>query len=193
MKHTFSITIFSALMLFLAPALFAQQTYSIKNANIRIDGTSTLHAWEMTSASGNGSAKVMLNGAGRVASIQGITYTLAVNSLKSKTNGLDNNAYKAMKQSKHPNITFNCSNATATTSDGTNYTIKAPGKLTISGTTKNLELNLKGKMNADKSMTVTGAQKINMSEYGVEPPSFMFGAMKTGDAITITINSTIKQ
>jgi hypothetical protein len=35
--------------------------------------------------------------------------------------------------------------------------------------------------------------RIKMSEYNVEPPSFMFGAMKTGDEITVKFNVTLKK
>ena len=186
-------SVFTLLMMAIAPVLGAQDTYNIQNATVRMDGTSTMHAWEMTSTNGSGTAKITFNSAGQVTSISGITYTLAANTLKSKTSGLDNNAYKALKTSKYPNITFAAATATATTNDGVNYQLKVPGKLTIAGTTKNIDMVFKGKLNADKSFTVAGNKTIKMTEYGVEPPSFMFGAMKTGNEITLTINSTLRK
>jgi hypothetical protein len=34
------------------------------------------------------------------------------------------------------------------------------------------------KVNADKTITVTGTRNIGMKNYGVKPPSFMMGAVK---------------
>jgi hypothetical protein len=40
-------------------------------------------------------------------------------------------------------------------------------------------------------MSFKGSKPIKMSEYNVEPPSFMFGSVKTGNDITITIDVTL--
>jgi len=31
-------------------------------------------------------------------------------------------------------------------------------------------------------------KKIKMSDYGIDPPSFMFGTVKTGDEMTVSFN-----
>jgi hypothetical protein len=43
-------------------------------------------------------------------------------------------------------------------------------------------------VNPDKTITITGAQKIKMSEFGVKPPTFMLGALKVGDVVTVEYN-----
>ena len=35
-----------------------------------------------------------------------------------------------------------------------------------------------------------GAQQVKMTDYGVDPPTALFGVLKTGDAITISFNTT---
>lgn len=45
-------------------------------------------------------------------------------------------------------------------------------------------------VNKDGSITFKGTYKLKMADYGVEPPSFMFGAMSTGDAITLDFDVT---
>ena len=48
-------------------------------------------------------------------------------------------------------------------------------------------------MAEDSTITCTGTYNLTMTDYGVEPPSFMFGAMKTGDALTFEYNVVYKK
>ena len=40
-------------------------------------------------------------------------------------------------------------------------------------------------VNKDSTISCSCSKKLRMSDYEVEPPSFMLGAMKTGDDITL--------
>jgi polyisoprenoid-binding protein YceI len=101
---------------------------------------------------------------------------------------MDNNTYKALNVDKNPNITYVLSSATVTPVDGNTYTIKTTGKLTIAGSTRETDVVATGKMNADKSISVTGSKKFKMTDYGIKPPTAMLGTIKTGDDITISYN-----
>jgi hypothetical protein len=48
-------------------------------------------------------------------------------------------------------------------------------------------------MNADKSITVTGKEKIKLSDWQIKAPSFMFGAMKVGNEVTVNFNLRFNQ
>ena len=39
----------------------------------------------------------------------------------------------------------------------------------------------------------SGSQKIKMTDYGVTPPKALFGALVTGDDITISFSTTFSQ
>jgi len=62
----------------------------------------------------------------------------------------------------------------------------------MAGATKPLDFAATGKMNADKSFTVSGSKAIDMTAWGIKPPSFMMGAMKTGKDVTLKFNATFK-
>ena len=124
--------------------------------------------------------------------LSSLNFTIPVNSLKSGKGMMDKNTYKAMKASDHKNITFALTSGTVTPVDATTYTVKAIGKLTIAGTTKETDLVATAKFNAaDKSFTVSGAKKMKMTEYNVTPPTVMLGTIKTGNDITINYQSKI--
>ena len=83
--------------------------------------------------------------------------------------------------------------STITPIDATTYQFKGTGYLTVAGTKKLTDLAATIKYNAaEKSFTSTGVKAMKMTEYNMEPPSFAFGAMKTGDEVKISFNLKIK-
>jgi polyisoprenoid-binding protein YceI len=80
------------------------------------------------------------------------------------------------------------SSAVVTPQANNQYLVKAIGSLTISGVTKPVTLVVNGVVNPDKTITITSSQKIKMSEFRVKPPSFMLGALKVGDHVTVEYN-----
>jgi polyisoprenoid-binding protein YceI len=58
----------------------------------------------------------------------------------------------------------------------------------ISGTRKQITLPVKAQRLDDGGLRFVGSTTFNMSEYGVDPPTVMLGAIKTGDEITINFD-----
>lgn len=164
--------------------VFSQTKWNIVKSNIEVDGTSTLHDWEMKTLKATGSAAFVFNG-NKISAIQNAQLIVKVNDLKSESSGLDKNAYNAMNASANPQIIFTSSDVNLVSSDGINYSLKLSGKLSMSGVTKALDLTGTGKLNSDKSFSFSGSKKIDMTLWGIKPPSFMMGAMKTGKEIII--------
>lgn len=163
-----------------------------QSVSVSIKGTSSLHDWEMKSDKGR--VEVML-GLGSNAKLLGLTslkFSIEAESLKSAKSMMDNNAYKALKTSSAKQISFSLTSATITQMNETSYQIKALGKLSVAGTTKDTDVTADVKYsNADKSYIVTGTKKLKMSDYNVKPPSFMLGTVKTGDEISISFTTKL--
>ncbi|MBC7867465.1 MAG: YceI family protein [Gloeobacteraceae cyanobacterium ES-bin-316] len=167
----------------------AQTSYHSKAFDIRLNGTSNIHDWEMKALAGSSEASLMINASGQVTSLTSLSFTLPAVNLKSKHTQMDKNTYKALNTTKNPNISFVLTSATITPTGGNNYQLSCVGKLSIAGTVKHTDLVATGKYNpADKSFTVTGMKKMKMTDYGVAPPKAMMGTIKTGDAISISYN-----
>ena len=105
---------------------------------------------------------------------------------------MDNNAYKALKTTSSKHISFLLTAATITQINENSYEVKAFGKLTVAGTTRDTDVTAEIKYSgADKSFIVTGTKKLKMTDYNVKPPSFMFGTVKTGDEISISFKTKL--
>ena len=189
--YTLLMVVFTTMLSFSTKGLLNDTKYRAQTLQIVISGTSTLHDWDMKSS--KGSADVNFDFAGdKLTGISGLNFNMPAESLKSEHSMMDKNAYKALKTDDHKTISFVQSSATVSAVDATTYQLKLVGKLTIAGTTKITDLVATAKYNpADKSFTVSGSKKFNMSEYGVKPPTVMMGTIKTGDPLTVTFNTRI--
>ncbi|MCW5910537.1 MAG: YceI family protein [Cyclobacteriaceae bacterium] len=162
--------------------VWAQQSYKVTGAPaITIAGTSTMHDWTMTSSQAAVQAQLETEEAA-LNKITSFLVTIPAESLKSGKGAMDKNAYNALKTDKNKEIRFQLASAKVS---GENIT--AQGTLTIAGSSKPVELTVTGKPEGG-NIRFKGSKKIKMSEFNVEPPSFMFGSVKTGDEITITFD-----
>lgn len=185
------LTLGVSLLLFIGA--FAQVKYSNKNAaSLVVSGTSTLHNWDMKSAQGNCEATITLNAAGALTALNGLSFSTNALELKSGKGAMDKNAYKALKTDKSPNITYTAATSTVSGS-GTDYVVKTNGKLTIAGATLDAEVIATCKVHPDKTVTVTGSKKISMKDFGMVPPSFMMGTIKTGNDVTLKFDFTLSK
>ena len=158
--------------------LVAAQKITSNNVKTTVTGTSTLHAWTMTSTTGSFSGTVSGN------AIQDVSYKMGSKTLKSGKGPMDANAYKAVQADKYPNITF-----TATSVNMGKGTMT--GKLTVTNVTKTISIPLNVTKNG-ASYTVLGQANIKMTDYGINPPAFMMNTVKTGTEINITVNAVAK-
>ena len=176
----------------------AQSTYKIqetKDINMKLSGTSTLHNWVMNAQNTTGVAQFGFKGDGdtQLTTLKSLTFSLIVTDLKSGEKGLDKNAYKALKSDQYKDIDYKLTSAIIKPGSGGKYLIKTKGNLTIAGVTKEVDMDVYAVVNKDGSITCTGSDKLNMTDYSVKPPKFMLGAMKTGDAITLNYTLLYKK
>lgn len=185
----FILSVVLAIVTIISSMYVSAQSNGVRSSDIKVAGTSNLHDWKMKAQSTSVSAKFDLKpGTNQLTDISALSFSMPVKGLKSDENLMDTRAYSTLKADKHDKITFNMSSAVITPQANNQYLVKATGNLTISGVTKPVTLVANGIVNADKTITITGAQKIKMSEFGVKPPTFMLGALKVGDQVTVEYN-----
>lgn len=168
----------------------AQTPYKvITTSQIKVSGTSNLHDWDMLANNFTCEGDFSVSD-GILKDLSSMTFTLPVTSLKSKEKLMDTRAYKAMNAEKFKTITFKLTNATIVSQQ---KTIKANGNLTISGVTKPVTIQSTYVVNTDGSITIKGTEPLKMSSHGMKAPSFMMGALKTGDDVTIDFLLKLKK
>lgn len=181
------ILILAAVALISTFAINAQNIRKNSAFIIKVSGSSNLHDWTMEAKSGNIEANLNLaSNVSYLAGIQSLSFNLPVKNLKSTEGStMDNRAYDALKADKYPTITFKLLTATPVSNENNKSQFKVTGQLSICGVTKEIEMVANATRNADGSVIIIGQQKIKMTQFNVRPPSFMFGALKVTDNLTI--------
>lgn len=171
----------------------AQVRYSGASVDLLVSGTSTLHDWTMKSTKAECNAIFDFSPAGQISGLNSLSFSTPVNALKSEHTAMDNNAYKALKSDKDPVISYTLTSVSVSPAAGGASTVTCTGRLTIAGATRDTRIVAVCKPGADNTLTVTGAQNISMKDFSIDPPTFMFGTIKTGNDITLAFNLTLKK
>jgi polyisoprenoid-binding protein YceI len=184
MKAISKLTLLIALTISLVGA-YAQEGYSVKDVEMKIEGTSTLHDWVSDVTKVKADAKLTFEGQ-RLKGIQSLYVSIPVKSIEStKGRIMDNKTYDALKSDRHPNITFKLKNATVTPTGMNSVRVNATGALTIAGTTRTVQLVATGKAGSGNTITFSGSKKLLMSDYNMEQPTALMGTIETGNEVTI--------
>ena len=167
---------------------FAQQTVELSDeSTMQVTGTSTLHDWEAKVNEMSAKGNFQLNG-NEIEKVGSFSLNVTTRSLESGKNAMDKNIYEALKEDSHPYIEFQLKNVKSVT----NNMVTAVGDLTIAGNTKEIELQSDYKIN-NNTVTLTGNKEIDMTEWNIDPPTAMFGTIKTGEKVTIEYNLILNQ
>ena len=129
---------------------------------------------------------------GKLTRIQQLDFIVIAESLKSGKSGMDKNTYKALNTEKYKQITFKLSKVNNINCSGDVCKVSVNGNLTISGSTKPINISFDMKIEESK-ISLIGSKTIKMTDFGVDPPKAMFGTITTGDAIDIKFHSIFKK
>lgn len=166
-----------------------QTAYKIADGSkISVSGTSNLHNWTSAASSFTCEANAKIK-AGQLQDISSLNFSLPVTNLKSKESLMDTRTYKAMKASEYSRIIFKLTNAMVSNQKS----VKVTGDLTIAGVTKEITIQGAYFLSDDEVLTLTGSKDLKMSDYNIKAPSFMLGALKTGNGVTIDVLLKLKK
>lgn len=182
----------AAMGIMMTLATIAQAGKKTGNFNVVVKGSSNLHDWTMKAGGNIEGTFNMAPGVSYLAGIPSLTFNLPVKSLKSGESLMDSRAYTALKEDKNPNISFKLVSATVSGVQQNKSVVNVTGVLTIAGTARQLTLSGNSATAADGSVVVTGSKSFKMSEFGIKPPTFMLGALKVKDDVTIEYSAKFK-
>lgn len=164
------------------------QSFKIKNYTMYVSGTSTMHVWQSSvdKVSATGSFVLAANG---LSEVKDVEVKIPVTSIKStKGKMMDNKTYEAFNYEKHPQIVFVMNSQAINES---NSTIDLKGTLTMAGKTRPVDLKVTYKLLSNGDLKISGSKQLTMTEFGMEPPTAMMGAIKVGDDVAVSFEMTL--
>ncbi|GMT45633.1 MAG: hypothetical protein IEMM0006_1465 [bacterium] len=186
-------TLFLVSMFFLANPTSAQQHIQYKSVadsgKVFITGTSTLHNWKEDLKKFECTAMVSITN--QQINFKNILFTAFVENLKSESSLMDNKTYKALKKDKYPKISFLSKGETSFKLKGENFSSTIKGILTVAGIKKMVMIQVTGNI-SHNLIKVRGVYTLKMSDYGIKPPTALFGTIKSGDTIEVHFHIILK-
>lgn len=182
---TNKLKLFAFVITFLGITSFAtaQKSYSLDaKSTFSVAGTSTLHDWEMKSASGTGTANFTITNS-KLTDIEALSINLLAESIKSEKKSMDKVAYETLKTDKNKNIKYVLKSAEKVNET----TWELTGTYTIAGVSKVYKTTVKTTVTKD-GLNLQGTNKITFTDFGMKSPTAMLGTIKTGQDLTLKFN-----
>ncbi|WP_425392993.1 YceI family protein [Ekhidna sp.] len=145
-----------------------------EKSSLIITGTSSLHDWEMTVD------EYDVTGSITDEQVQNLKVTIKSKSMKSGKSIMDDKAYDAVEADDYPEIIFS-----ANTLQVNGDKISGTGKLNIAGESRPVNLEAKVIKDSGAEIQIKGSVPLKMTDFNIDPPTAMFGTLKTGDAVVI--------
>jgi polyisoprenoid-binding protein YceI len=181
-------------------ALVAFTNYSIAQnviysnttkSNLEIKGSSSLHDWNMDSNKFN--CSITVNNKDEELVIKDVDFKCVSSSLKSENSIMDKKAWDALKINEYKLIQFNSSELIEIIKSNKKTEGKINGELTLEGIKKQITIPYTSELDEVGNLKISGAVNIKMSEYGIDPPTALLGALKTGDVVTVSFHVVFDQ
>jgi hypothetical protein len=163
-------------------------------SELTIEGTSSLHAFHCKTNKimayvdvDPGYTKDLTKVVRPIASVK---VNIVVRTLTCGNGQMDKNMYSTLDADKNPIIKYTMSGYDILDGSAkpTAFVAKTTGTLVISGQEKVISMKVNAERLSDGKATAQGEQDVLMTDFGIKPPSFMFGTLKVGNEIKVKFN-----
>ncbi|HEV2483034.1 MAG TPA: YceI family protein [Puia sp.] len=185
-------------LLLLAAAEPARDLYVLSGEYaVTINGTSNVRDWKENVGKVTGAMEAAINPDGSIG-LTSIRICMDALSIKSDMGRvMDNKTYEALKAGAYPEILFTLSNPQRLMPvKNCETTVPVKGWLSLAGIRKPVIMQVKTCEISQGKLRFEGYENLNMNDFGVRPPTALFGTMRAAPDITIHfktdfINQTI--
>ena len=173
---------------------FAQTSYEARpESKVWIEGSSTVHDFDCKSDTIGGRAEVpKIAAKDTVSGTAGpeIEIEFPVKSFDCGRSRMNRDFYEALNADDHEAITFDFTGARKLETDSNNNSesydkYEVAGKLTVSGVTREVLVQVKGLPKEDGAIRIFGAKKISMKDFDIEPPTALMGMVRVHEELIV--------
>ncbi len=188
------------LMATLATTAATQETTRVAVApesKLWIEGTSNLHGWSCKAETLEAAIELDATVAVEVTvappkALKRVDVKVPVRSLKCGHGAMDDNLYKALNADASPEISYILATFEAVPGDTKDtFTLKTVGSLTVAGRENRLTMDVVASRLPDGTVKATGMVPIKMTDFGIKPPTAIFGRLKTGDEVKVNFELSV--
>ncbi|NBC65486.1 MAG: hypothetical protein GVY07_07525 [Bacteroidetes bacterium] len=208
MKNFLSITLIKYLLLvsFLLAGVgevfsFQSTFVPLSESRLWIEGSSNVNEFECQAEEYDGEATIpqeeepLANVEPAQNQILSIKVDIQVDSIECGKRKMNQDLQKALQAEKYPQISFLYQSAELLSEpdnpdDG--FQLEVQGLLTIAGTTKEIKFTTEAYYINSGSVRARGGTTINMTDFGVEPPTALMGLIRANEELTVNFDLIAK-
>lgn len=161
-------------------------------SEITVQGTSTLHDWHCKTDKIVAYVDVDPSYTKDLSKVARPLVSVKVNVVaKTLTCGngtMDNNMYKTLKTDQFQMIKYTMSGYDLLDATQSSFSANTKGTLQIAGQDKAVDIKVNASRLAEGKATAQGEETLKLTDFGIDPPSFMFGRLKVGNEVTVHFN-----
>ena len=196
MYRTISVCLTASALLAATPLGPAKEMKLQPESKLWVDGTSTVRAFNCSTT--QFTAKIETEAPQSIAAlmlgqkaVQTVVADFPTDKLDCKNGTMNEHMRKALKASDNPTIQFRLGSYDMATTDGQ---IKGQlrGTLVMGGVEKPVVIDATAKPAGEGQLRVTGTTKLRMTEWGLKPPTLMFGTMKVNENVQVGFDLLLK-
>lgn len=154
------------------------------------DGKSTVRDWSCKATQIDAVIDAEAGAAANVLkaqkSVRTVTVTFPTAKLDCANGTMNGHMMKALNGAAQPNITFTLTGYDLTAGAPVKGTLS--GSLLINGVTKPISIPAEYAAGAGGALRVTGKYALNMTDWNVQPPKLMMGALKVDPMVTVNFD-----
>ena len=155
---------------------------------VEITGTSTLHDWKVISPGTQEVPTQLSFNLKDPSQIIEFGFKVPVDSMDGgRGSSMNTKIFDAFQSSKYPFVHYHQNQpATLTeTSEPGVFDITSVGTLSMAGTDKPITMKCTGTIK-DGTLVIAGSKRLKISDFGMIPPTAMFGQIKTNDDVVVS-------
>jgi polyisoprenoid-binding protein YceI len=159
-----------------------------------VDGTSTVRSFTCKAAEVDATVDGAPNAVAQVTAgekgVSAVRVRVETSKLDCGNGTMNDHMRKALKADANPVIDFQLSDYEVNRgADGVTGTLN--GTLSLGGVTKTIAIPATGKSEGG-ALRVTGSYPLKMTEFGLKPPTVMFGRIKVGETVKVNYDLLLK-
>lgn len=162
-------------------------------SELSFEGTSTLHGFHCKTTKLQATVQVdPAYSEARLSELRRplktVEVVIPVKSLSCGNKGLEENLRKTLKADLYPDIRYELSTYEIPSSSitQTGFVLQAVGKVTIAGKQNSVEMQINADRLSDGNAKATATQPLLMTDFGIKPPVFMLGTLRTGNKVVVS-------
>ena len=160
-----------------------------------VGGTSSVRGWECKATTFAVNVESAPNAAATVLAgekaVGAVDLTVPVEKLECGNGQMNGHMRKALKMEEHAQIAFRLTSYELGRSNDSLLVMMA-GSLTLGGSEKPIELVGLAASGPDGALRVTGTYALKMTDFGLKPPTLMFGRIKVHDLVKVGFDVVLK-